>query len=110
MIEFLLQQFQLDEQDLYHVDGPVNLYRLREVLTEIDRPDLKYPAFTPSVPAALEAGDDDQFETHRATGRPAAPSVPVVRAGARLHPLERATTRAWSRSSRRCTAPAPTRS
>jgi polyphosphate kinase len=63
MIEFLLQQFGLDEQDLYHVDGPVNLYRLREVLTEIDRPDLKYPAFTPSVPAAIEMGDDDLFET-----------------------------------------------
>ena len=63
MIDFLLQQFQLDEQDLYHVDGPVNLYRLREVLTEIDRPDLKYPPFTPSVPAALEVGDNDLFET-----------------------------------------------
>ncbi len=63
MIEFLLQQFGLDEQDLYRVDGPVNLYRLREVLTEIDRPDLKYPPFKPSVPAALEVGDDDQFET-----------------------------------------------
>ncbi|MGH8221354.1 MAG: polyphosphate kinase 1, partial [Woeseiaceae bacterium] len=63
MIEFLLQQFMLDEQDLYHVDGPVNLYRLREVLTHIDRPDLKYPAFTPSVPAAIEVGDDDLFET-----------------------------------------------
>ena len=63
MIEFLLQQFGLDEQDLYHVDGPVNLYRLREVLTEIDRPDLKYPPFTPSVPAAIEVGDTDFFET-----------------------------------------------
>ncbi len=63
MIDFLLQQFQLDEQDLYHTDGPVNLYRLREVLSVIDRPDLKYPAFTPSVPAALEVGDDDLFET-----------------------------------------------
>ncbi|HEU4517840.1 MAG TPA: polyphosphate kinase 1 [Steroidobacteraceae bacterium] len=63
MIDFLLQQFQLDEQDLYHTDGPVNLYRLREVLTEIDRPDLKYPAFSPAVPAALETGGDDLFET-----------------------------------------------
>ena len=63
MIDFLLQQFQLDEQDLYHTDGPVNLYRLREVLTEIDRPDLKYPAFAPSVPAAIEMGDDDLFQT-----------------------------------------------
>jgi polyphosphate kinase len=63
MIDFLLQQFQLDEQDLYHTDGPVNLYRLREVLTEIDRPDLKYPPFTPSVPAAIEVGDEDLFAT-----------------------------------------------
>ncbi|MGH8244611.1 MAG: polyphosphate kinase 1, partial [Steroidobacteraceae bacterium] len=63
MIEYLLQQFQLDEQDLYHVDGPVNLYRLREVLTQIDRPDLKYPAFTPSVPAAMQVGNDDLFAT-----------------------------------------------
>ncbi len=63
MIDYLLQQFSLNEQDLYHVDGPVNLYRLREVLTEIDRPDLKYPAFTPSVPAAIEMGDENLFET-----------------------------------------------
>jgi polyphosphate kinase len=65
MIEYLLQQFQLEEQDLYHVDGPVNLYRLREVLTEIDRPDLKYPPFTPSVPAAIEKGDEDLFAAIR---------------------------------------------
>ncbi len=63
MIDYLLQQFSLDEQDLYHVDGPVNLYRLREVLSQIDRPDLKYTPFTPSVPAAVEVGDDDLFET-----------------------------------------------
>jgi polyphosphate kinase len=65
MIEYLLQQFQLEEQDLYHVDGPVNLYRLREVLTEIDRPDLKYPPFAPSVPAAIEKGDEDLFAAIR---------------------------------------------
>ncbi len=63
MIDYLMQQFALDEQNLYHVDGPVNLYRLREVLTQIDRPDLKYPTLVPSVPAALEAGDEDLFET-----------------------------------------------
>jgi polyphosphate kinase len=63
MIDFLLQHFELDEQDLYHTDGPVNLVRLREVLSVIDRPDLKYPAFAPAVPAALEAGDEDVFET-----------------------------------------------
>jgi polyphosphate kinase len=63
MIDFLRQQFMLDEEDIYRVNGPVNLYRLREVLSRIDRPDLKYPAFAPSVPAALEVGDEDLFET-----------------------------------------------
>ncbi|MFZ2508855.1 MAG: polyphosphate kinase 1, partial [Steroidobacteraceae bacterium] len=63
MVEFLLQQFALEEQDLYRVKGPVNLYRLREVFSQIDRPDLKYPPFVPAVPAALEMGDQDLFET-----------------------------------------------
>jgi polyphosphate kinase len=63
MVDFLLLQFGLDEQDLYRVNGPVNLYRLREVLSQVERPDLRYPPFTPSVPAALEMGDDDLFQT-----------------------------------------------
>jgi polyphosphate kinase len=63
MVDLLLLQFALDEQDLYRVNGPVNLYRLREVLSQVERPDLRYPPFTPSVPAALEMGDDDLFET-----------------------------------------------
>ena len=51
--EFLLQQFGLSESDLYRVEGPVNLYRLREVCDRVERPDLKYPAFQPALPAAL---------------------------------------------------------
>src|SRR5213080_5294379 len=47
MVEFLLQQFGLREPDLYRVDGPVNLYRLREVHDQVERPTLKYPPFTP---------------------------------------------------------------
>jgi polyphosphate kinase len=54
MVEFLLQQFGLAEADLYRVDGPVNLYRLREVPEEVDRPELKYPPFQPALPAALK--------------------------------------------------------
>ena len=38
MVEFLLQQFGLREADLYRVDGPVNLYRLREVPDQVDAP------------------------------------------------------------------------
>src|SRR5258705_172167 len=61
MTEFLLQQFGLQPVDLYRVEGPVNLYRMRAVPDRVDRPDLKYPAFQPGLPAALEKGD--LFET-----------------------------------------------
>ena len=57
MIEFLLQQFSLRDADLYRVDGPVNLYRLREVPDQVDRPDLKYPPFQPGLPPVLDSGD-----------------------------------------------------
>ena len=57
MVEFLLQQFSLRDADLYRVDGPVNLYRLREVPDQVERSDLKYPPFQPGLPPALDAGD-----------------------------------------------------
>jgi len=56
MAEFLLQQFSLQEQDLYRVEGPVNLYRLREVPDRVDKPALKYPPFQPGLPATLQGG------------------------------------------------------
>src|SRR5687768_5642878 len=57
MVEFLLQQFGLRDADLYRVDGPVNLYRLREAPDQVDRADLKYPPFQPGLPPALDSGD-----------------------------------------------------
>jgi len=57
MVEFLLQQFGLREPDLYRVEGPVNLYRLREVPEQVDRPALKYPTFVPGLPAALGSAE-----------------------------------------------------
>ena len=57
MVEFLLQQFGLREPDLYRVEGPVNLYRLREVPEQVDRPALKYAAFVPGLPAALGSAE-----------------------------------------------------
>ena len=53
MSEFLLQQFGLGAGDLYQVTGPVNLVRLMQIPDWVDRPDLKYPAFTPGIPPAL---------------------------------------------------------
>jgi len=50
---YLLQHFQLSQSDLYQVPGPVNLNRLLAVYDLVDRPDLKYPPFTPGVPKQL---------------------------------------------------------
>jgi polyphosphate kinase len=57
MVEFLLQQFGLRYEDLYRVEGPVNLYRLREVPDQVERPPLKYPPFQPGLPPALDNGE-----------------------------------------------------
>jgi polyphosphate kinase len=50
---FLLQQFNLNNQDLYQVNGPVNLNRLLEIHELVDRPDLVYPGFVPDMPPRL---------------------------------------------------------
>ncbi|HEX6297891.1 MAG TPA: polyphosphate kinase 1 [Burkholderiales bacterium] len=57
MAEFLLQQFGLQESELYRVDGPVNLHRLRAVHEQVERADLKYPPFLPGLPPALDEAD-----------------------------------------------------
>ena len=57
MAEFLLQQFDLRPVDLHRVDGPVNLYRLREVPDHVEKPVLKYPPFQPGLPVALRGTD-----------------------------------------------------
>jgi len=53
LAEYLLEHFRLTRADLYQVPGPVNLNRLLAVYDLVDRPDLKYPPFTPGVPKEL---------------------------------------------------------
>ncbi|WP_406564490.1 polyphosphate kinase 1 [Moraxella bovoculi] len=48
--EFLLQEFELDESQLYRVNGPVNLTRM---LTSFDKPELKFAPFTHAIPKAF---------------------------------------------------------
>lgn len=57
-VQFLLHQFKLSDEDLYQVHGPVNLRRLMAVPDLVDRPDLKFPSFTPSIPPDLQPGLD----------------------------------------------------
>ncbi len=54
MCEFLLEQFNLTESELFRLDGPLNLHRLLKLPGMLHRPDLLYPEFAPGLPAALE--------------------------------------------------------
>ncbi|GMQ97351.1 MAG: polyphosphate kinase 1 [Gammaproteobacteria bacterium] len=58
IVNFLLHKFGLTEDDSYLVNGPVNLNRLIAVCDIVDRPDLKYPPFTPSLPIKMNPGCD----------------------------------------------------
>jgi polyphosphate kinase len=58
MANFLLGQFELDRSDFYQVQGPVNLVRLMQVPDWVERPDLKFPPFTPSLPARIGKVDN----------------------------------------------------
>ena len=64
MAEYLLKEFKLDQEDLYQVNGPVNLNRLLEIHNLVDRPDLKYSPFTPGIPKRVK-GHDDLFDVIR---------------------------------------------
>jgi hypothetical protein len=63
VVDFLLQHFSLERQDLYRVPGPVNLNRLSAIYEMVVRSDLKYPPFAPALPP--EALTTDQFELLR---------------------------------------------
>ena len=57
VVAFLRQRFDLGEAQLYRVHGPVNLHRLMTLPDLVDRPDLKYPSFTPGLPVRLSQQD-----------------------------------------------------
>jgi polyphosphate kinase len=56
--DYLLAQFNLGEEDLYRVEGPVNLVRLMNVPDWVERPDLKFPGFRPGLPSQLSRSGD----------------------------------------------------
>jgi polyphosphate kinase len=56
--EFLLDHFNLEERDMYLVEGPVNLNRLATVCSISDRPELLYEPFTQGLPDELRSDED----------------------------------------------------
>jgi polyphosphate kinase len=61
----LREQCGLGDQDVYLVDGPVNMQRLLGVYEDIARPDLKEPAYNPVVPIRLKGESLDLFAAIR---------------------------------------------
>lgn len=66
ILEILMNNLEVSRDDVYRVDGPLSLSRLRHLST-IDRPELKDPPFLPAIPAALElkGEEDDVFAAIR---------------------------------------------
>jgi polyphosphate kinase len=65
ILETLIANLEIDRRDVYHVDGPLDLGRLRQLLS-LDRPDLKDTPFLPHTPAELNPkGEDDIFTVLR---------------------------------------------
>lgn len=58
LAEFLLKQFGLSENELYRVNGPVNLTRLFSVTGLDSHPELQYTPFTPAIPKMLQNSEN----------------------------------------------------
>lgn len=57
ILDLLLENLEVDRDDVYQLDGPLDLSSLM-TLTKINRHDLKNPPFISSVPAVLSTGED----------------------------------------------------
>lgn len=55
LTEYLLNKFELSDEDLYEVNGPVNLARM---FTDVQRPRLHYLPFSPKVPASIKNSEN----------------------------------------------------
>lgn len=64
LVQELLEAIDLKPQNVFTVDGPINLLRLMSAYDLIDRPDLKFQPFTPYVPREL-ANPDRIFDQIR---------------------------------------------
>ena len=65
ILETLIANLELDRRDVYPVDGPLDLSRLRQLLS-LDRPDLKDAPFLPYTPPELQPkAEEDIFAVLR---------------------------------------------
>jgi len=61
----LLDIFNLEEEDVFRIDGPLNFSRLMPLAMQLDRPDLRYKRFVPCPVVSLETESDLFFHVRR---------------------------------------------
>ena len=65
LTNFLLERFNLTEEELFRLDGPVNIQRIMAVMDMVDRPELRFPKFSTEIPKALEENSDIFAAIHK---------------------------------------------
>jgi polyphosphate kinase len=53
--DYLMHNFELGESEVYRCAGPVNVHRITSIYDQVERPDLKFPKYTPRLSAAVVA-------------------------------------------------------
>lgn len=65
VVQRLLEIFNLEDEDVFRIDGPLNFVRLMPLAMQIDRPDLRYKRFIPNTVVSLEAEADIFFHVRK---------------------------------------------
>jgi polyphosphate kinase len=60
VLEILSTNMELDPEDIYKINGPLSLVRVRQ-LARLDRPDLRFAPFLPALPPALTQEEDEDI-------------------------------------------------
>ena len=58
VLKRLLDIFNLEEDDISKIDGPLNFSRLMPLAMQLDRPDLRFKRFTPNLVVSLDTESD----------------------------------------------------
>ncbi len=78
IVRTLLENFDLPENAVYRINGPVNLNRVIQVYDLVQRPELKFPSFQPRVLTGLEGMFDRVSEGDLLLHHPFESFAPVL--------------------------------
>jgi polyphosphate kinase len=69
VLDLLVDNLAVDPRDVQALEEPIGLSRVAGSLLGVDRPDLRYPAFAPAIPARLVREDEEEEDLFAAIRR-----------------------------------------